>query len=408
MKGVILVLDLLFMLSGTALAISFLLYSATKGEIKKDNELQRVPTKKMLKMRKVTGQMMGVSGAVLFFAFAINLSSPARDTSPSEPKAVEATETESDSQSEEQAKLGPYSVAAIPNNVPSSYTMQYKELSDIISRADGTLRLIKNTINKCEAPCTKPLSEIEQQFLLLSDVIDETRNELFRGSEIARIMADENPQGLDALKLYELQQDLISTEYSLETMQLADSWESWEEPVEYVESTREKRLYKTSLASTILSAITSIQNDNGSFSNEVHQEAEYFKAIGLTIEFGRETMTELSYLSYMCGKVCPDIPGDTWALQLEPMNNEIFSLQRNMYEFAQEIRQIPIGSSDNVDFKEIEDLASKMELFADYITPIMTKRDWSSWKEAHTAVDEAISIINEMRVEDIYTLPTIN
>lgn len=150
-----------------------------------------------------------------------------------------------------QVKLGPYSVAAIPNGVPSAYTTQYNELADIISRADATLRLIKNTINKCEAPCPKPLSEIEQQFLLLSDVIDNTRNELFRGSEIARVMAEENPQGLDTLKLYELQQDLISTEYSLETMQLADSWESWDEPVEYADSTKTKRLYNTPLANTL-------------------------------------------------------------------------------------------------------------------------------------------------------------
>lgn len=251
MKGVIIVLNLLFMLSGSVLAVSFLLHSATKSKIKKDNELQRVPTKKMLKMRRVTGQIMGVSAAVLLFVFAINLSSPSKDVGVSETNNVEGTETESDSQIEEQVKLGPYSVAAIPNNVPSSYIIQYKELANIISRADATLRLIKNTINKCESPCPKPLSEIEQQFLLLSEIIDETRNELFRGSEIIRIMAEENPPGLDAMKLYELQQDLISTEYSLETMQLADSWESWEEPVEYADSTKTKRLYNTPLANTL-------------------------------------------------------------------------------------------------------------------------------------------------------------
>ncbi|MFC4682892.1 hypothetical protein [Exiguobacterium sp. s149] len=122
-------LDLLFMLSGSVLAVSFLLHSATKGEIKKDNELQGVPTKKMLKMRRVSGQIMGVPGAVLLFAFAIYLSSPSKDTGVSETNNVEATETESDSQIEEQVKLGPYSVAAIPNNVPSPYIIQYNELA---------------------------------------------------------------------------------------------------------------------------------------------------------------------------------------------------------------------------------------------------------------------------------------
>lgn len=85
-------LDLLFMLSGSALAVSFLLHSATKGEIKKDNELQRVSTKNMLEMRKVTRQIMSVSGAVLSFAFSINLSSPSNDTGVPETTAVEAAE----------------------------------------------------------------------------------------------------------------------------------------------------------------------------------------------------------------------------------------------------------------------------------------------------------------------------
>lgn len=157
-----------------------------------------------------------------------------------------------DSESGKVIELGPYSVASIPNGVPSAYQMQYEELTDIISRANATLTLIKGMISSCETPCAKPLSEIESKFDAMNDVIEETRNELFRGSEIVRVMAEEDPEELHTQKLYELQQELLSTRSSLETMLIADSWESWEEPIEYAENTRKKRLFKILLGDTVL------------------------------------------------------------------------------------------------------------------------------------------------------------
>lgn len=308
-----------------------------------------------------------------------------------------------------QVKLGPYSVAAIPNGVPSAYTMQYNELADIISRADATLRLIKNTINKCEAPCPKPLSEIEQQFLLLSDVIDETRSELFRGSEIARVMAEEDPAELHTQKLYELQQELIATRYSLETMQIADSWESWEEPIDYVESTRAKRLYKISLADTVL---MQQENKEESTYSEIpypfvstQAEADFFTAIGFTLENGIATMRDASSMSRVCGKVCPDVPGSDWGLQLEPMNQEVFELDHNLYDFARSLRDIPEGSSPNIDFEARDILVNDMERMSDYISLLMTHNDWSTWQEAWDTMDEANRLIEKMYDLEVYTVP---
>lgn len=293
--------------------------------------------------------------------------------------------------------------------VPVEYTDRYNEVNEVIARTDGLLTLIKKNMSECNGPCSDlPLKEIQTRFDAMEELIATSRNQLQKASEIVNEMAQEDPPELHTQKLFELEENLQATAYSLETMQIADSWESWDEPIEYVENTRTNRLYATPLADTILPINANNQNDVSQTSDEIFQEAEYFKAAGLTIEFGQETMTELSYMSYMCGKVCPDVPGDTWPLQLESMNTEVFALQRSMYQFALELRQIPRGSSNNINFDEIEGLASQMELFADYITPIMTKSDWKSWEEAHAAVDEAILIINEMRVEDVYTLPTLD
>ncbi|MCC5892923.1 hypothetical protein [Exiguobacterium sp.] len=409
-------LDILFLLSGTALAISFLLHSATKGEIKKDNELQRVPTKKMLKMRKVTGQMMGVSGAILFFAFAINLSSPAQDIGTSEATTVEATETESDHQ-EEQAKLGPYSVAAIPNNVPPSYIMQYKELADIISRADATLRLIKNTINKCEAPCPKPLSEIEQQFLLLSDVIDKTRNELFRGSEIARVMAEENPQGLDALKLYELQQDLISTEYSLETMQLADSWESWEEPIEYAESTRTKRLYKIKLGETVLpieSTSTSKASEEKETSDqdfEISENGNIFVGkpfnhqqlyeLNVSNEITVDSAIDMTYEMigniYVCAKLCKDYPVSDVQLNLSFIKEDTLNIIESLKTMSDLMYILSDSNTPNIDPKEAIRIAEQLSIAEERMNILLTKNDWANWDEPGNYAHDLISYLETLR-----------
>ena len=390
-------------------AISFIFYMSARREVESDYRAGRTSASRMLKFRRYAGQTLAFGVLLILVSVATHDESSEKNemATPNE----EVVEADVDSQTDEVIELGPYSVAAIPNGVPSGYKMQYEELADIISRSNATLTLIKGKILSCETPCAEPLSEIESRFDAMNDVIEETRNELFRGSEIARVMAEEDPKELHTQKLYELQQELLSTRSSLETMLIADSWESWEEPIEYAESTRVKRLYKITLADTILTRQISSQESKGSidFTRDTsYEEAEYFKAIALTVEQARVTMSDVSALSYMCGNICPDVPGDTWALQLEVMNNEIFGLQRSMYQFAEEIRLIPESSSENINFKKRDELANEMELFADSITPIMLKQDWASWDEAHSAVDEAIALLDEMHVGDVYTVPTIN
>lgn len=144
------------------------------------------------------------------------------------------------------------------------------------------------------------------------------------------------------------------------------------------------------------------------FFEDENQEAEFFKSIALTVDQGRETMNDTSSLSYMCGKVCPDIPGDTWALQLEPMNNDMFNLQRYLSDFAEDLRAIPEGSSPNINFEERDELVAEFERTAELITPIMTKTDWPTWEDGWDTIKEAQALLEEMHVGDVYTVPTIN
>lgn len=395
-------------IGGVLFAFAFLFFMSARKEIERDYRFRHESSPRMLKMKRVSGQIMAIGGILLLFSIAAG-SGTEEEVSKENTSVVK---NEKVSASEEKISVDTNlvmgEVADLPK-VPDAYTDRYNEVNEVITRTDAFLDLIKKNLSECDGPCDeRPLTEIQDRFDAMDELFTIVRNQLQKASEIVSEMAFEDPAELHTQKLFELEENLQATAYSLETMQIADSWESWDEPIEYVESTRTKRLYATPLADTVLSINENVQNDESQTSEDIYQEAEYFKAVVLTIEFGQETMTELSYMTYMCGKVCPDIPGDTWALQLESMNNEVFSLQRDMYQFALELRQIPKGSSENIDFEEIEGLASKMELFADYITPIMTKLDWKSWEEAHGAVDEAIAIINEMRVDDVYTLPTTN
>lgn len=231
-------------------AISFIFYISARREVESDYRAGRASASRMLKFRRYTGQALAFGVVLILVSVATHDEAPGINevATPNE----EVVEADVDSQTDEVIELGPYSGAAVPNGVPPAYKMQYEELADIISRADATLTFIKDTISSCETPCGEPLSEIESKFDAINDVIEETRNELFRGSEIARVMAEEDPAELHTQKLYELQQELLSTRSSLETMQIADSWESWEEPIDYVESTREKRLFKIPLEDTVL------------------------------------------------------------------------------------------------------------------------------------------------------------
>ena len=88
-------LDFLFIICFLVLAISFLLHSAAKGEMKKDYGMNIQPTRKMLKMQRTTRRLMGISGAGLLILFAIVSALPPREEEPVA-TATEEVEAESD------------------------------------------------------------------------------------------------------------------------------------------------------------------------------------------------------------------------------------------------------------------------------------------------------------------------
>lgn len=141
------------------------------------------------------------------------------------------------------------------------------------------------------------------------------------------------------------------------------------------------------------------------FFTNPQQEAEFFKAIYLTIEYGRETMQEVSSMSHMCGKVCPDIPGDDWGLQLEPMNEDAFALQRSLHDLARELKAVPDGGSPNIDFAARDELVRDMETTVELITVIMTKLDWATWQDGWDTIAEANRLMDKMYEADVYKVP---
>ncbi|WP_026826031.1 MULTISPECIES: hypothetical protein [Exiguobacterium] len=137
--------------------------------------------------------------------------------------------------------------------VPAEYTDRYNEVNEVITRTDALLTLIKKNMSECDGPCSDlPLEEIQARFDAMEELITTSRNQLQKASEIVNEMALKDAVELHTQNLFELEEDLQATAYSLETMQLSDTWESWDEPVEYTESTRTKRLYKIQLEDTIL------------------------------------------------------------------------------------------------------------------------------------------------------------
>lgn len=72
-------LDFLFIICFLILAVSFLLHSAAKGEMKKDRGMHIQPTVKMLRMQRTTRRLMGISGAGLLILFAIVSALPPRE-----------------------------------------------------------------------------------------------------------------------------------------------------------------------------------------------------------------------------------------------------------------------------------------------------------------------------------------
>lgn len=243
------ILKVLSSLATVIIALAFIFYAASRNEIKKDESLQRSSARGVVKMKRSSGMLLGIGGVLILLAIAFP--DGEKEVVNVEKTDTETVQADTEKENEEVLALDTYEIAAIPINVPSAYKKQYEELVDIISRADATLGWVQQNIALCETPCSKSLDEIETKFDSMSEVIEKTRSELLRGSEIARHLANEDPEELNTQKLYELEQEMIATRYSLETMLIADSWESWEEPIEYAESTKTKRLFKINLADTL-------------------------------------------------------------------------------------------------------------------------------------------------------------
>lgn len=245
-------MDILGIIGGVLFAISFLFYMSARKEIERDYQLRHDSPPRMLKMKRVSGQIMGLGALLILVSFAFGnedqeASSPKGSTLKSEEVVASEEKVVVDT------KLVINETDELPVGIPTEYTDRYSEVNETITRTNALLSLIKKNFSDCDGSCEeRPLSEIEERFDSMEEVIEASRNELLKASEIVNEMAMEDPPMLHTQKLFELEQELLATRYSLETMLLADSWESWTEPVEYAESTRVKRLYRVPLGETVL------------------------------------------------------------------------------------------------------------------------------------------------------------
>lgn len=245
-------MDILGIIGGVIFAISFLFYMSARKEIERDYQLRHDSPPRMLKMKRISGQILGLGALLILVSFAFGNKdegslNPNESTSKSEEVAASEEKVVVDT------KLIINEADELPAGIPSVYTDRYSEVNETITRTDALLSLIKKNFSNCDGSCEeRPLSEIEERFDSMEEIIEASRNELQKASEIVNEIASDDPPALHTQKLFELEQELLATRYSLETMLIADSWESWSEPVEYAESTRVKRLYKIPLGETVL------------------------------------------------------------------------------------------------------------------------------------------------------------
>ncbi|MDA5559815.1 hypothetical protein PJK55_03640 [Exiguobacterium sp. MMG028] len=270
-------MDILGIIGGVLFAISFLFYTSARKEIERDYHLRQDSPLRMLKMKRFSGQIMGLGALLILVSFAFNnenqeASKPEESTLKSEEVVTSEEKVFVDT------KLVINETDELPVGIPTEYTDRYSEVNETITRTDALLTLIEKNFSKCDGSCEeRPLSEIEERFDSMEEVIEVSRNELQKASEIVSEMAMEDPPALNTQKLFDLEIELLATRYSLETMLLADSWESWTEPIGYAESTRVKRLYKVPLRETVLEQDYNVEEstkDNGEpITNEESPEA---------------------------------------------------------------------------------------------------------------------------------------
>lgn len=113
-------------------AISFIFYMSARREVESDYSAGRSSASRNLKARRYTGQALAFG--VLLVLFSVTTHDEAPETSELATPNEEVFEAEVGNQTDEVLELGTYSVATIPNGVPSGNKMQYEELTDIISR----------------------------------------------------------------------------------------------------------------------------------------------------------------------------------------------------------------------------------------------------------------------------------
>ena len=134
-------LDFLFIICFLVLAISFLLHSAAKGEMKKDYGMNIQPTRKMLKMQRTTRQLMGISGAGLLILFAIVSALPPREE---DPVATASEEVEAEADVEDTEDIDYTEVATNAADV-RDLEAALKELDKSVEsvRLEGSLAIVR-------------------------------------------------------------------------------------------------------------------------------------------------------------------------------------------------------------------------------------------------------------------------
>ncbi|WP_215112716.1 hypothetical protein [Exiguobacterium sp. s63] len=407
-------LDFLFLISFLVLAISFLLHSAAKGEMKKDHGMRIQPTVKMLRMQRTTRQLMSVSGAGLLILFAIVSASPSREKEPGA-SAIKIV-------GEEDREISNKDTLTIDTNlvldeleplpeVPAGYTDRYNEVNEVIARTDALLTLIKKNMSECNGPCSDlPLEEIQTRFDAMEELITTSRNQLQKASEIVNEIALEDPAELHTQKLFELEENLQATSYSLETMQIAESWESWDEPIEYAESTRTKRLHKTALKDTILLTNEKISEEQEN-ENDVHENSniasgEHFTEQQLnevsinneiTVDRTIDMTHEMIGMIYVCGKICDNYPISDIQINLSYIKKDVLQIIDSLKTMSEVMRQLENSTTPNVDQDAVKEIANQLEISKKRMTILLTKDDWSDWKEPGIFGTESINYLENLK-----------
>lgn len=382
--------------------------------MKKDHGMRIQPTVKMLRMQRTTRQLMGVSGAGLLILFAIVSTLPPREEKPVSTAIEEVGEENKDFSNKDTFMVDTNLVldehAPLPE-VPPLYTDRYNEVNEVIARTDALLTLIKKNMSECDGPCSDlPLEEIQTRFDAMEELITTSRNQLQKASEIVNEIALEDPSELHTQKLFELKENLQATSYSLETMQIADSWESWREPIEYAESTRTKRLHKTALKDTILLTSEKVSEEQES-ENDVHENSniasgEHFTEQQLnevsinneiTVDHAIDMTHEMIGMIYVCGKICDNYPISDIQINLSCIKEDVLNIITSLETMSEVMRQVENSNTPNVDQDSVKEIANQLEISKKRMTILLTKDDWPDWKTPGVYGTESINYLENLK-----------